>query len=102
MNSQDEHERSSGESACADEYAVPPCAPIRGRGAALWSFEVRLSPRERSVLSLISCGLSNKHIARELNIAPETVKSHTKHILVKMHAKNRAEAVARAAAWNLI
>jgi DNA-binding NarL/FixJ family response regulator len=62
----------------------------------------RLSPREQSVLRLISCGLSNKHIARELCIAPETVKSHAKNILAKFDARTRAEAVACAARCRLI
>jgi LuxR family transcriptional regulator, maltose regulon positive regulatory protein len=63
--------------------------------------EKPLSPRERSVLSLIRRGLSNKHIARELDIAPETVKTHAKHILAKLNARTRAEAVARTAAMNI-
>ena len=61
-----------------------------------------LSPRERSVLRLISTGLSNKCIARELQIAPETVKSHARSMLAKFNAKTRAEAVARAASMSLI
>jgi DNA-binding CsgD family transcriptional regulator len=36
-----------------------------------------------------------------LKIAPETVKSHAKHILAKLNAQTRAEAVARAAGMNL-
>jgi PAS domain S-box-containing protein len=58
-----------------------------------------LSPRERCVLLLICQGLSNKGIARELQIAPETVKSHAKQILLKLSARTRAEAVARAAGF---
>ncbi len=58
---------------------------------------VILSPRERTVLTLISRGLSNKRIAIALEIAPETVKTHAKHILLKLNAQTRAEAVARAA-----
>jgi LuxR family maltose regulon positive regulatory protein len=42
-----------------------------------------LSPRERSVLALLSEGRSNKDIARALSIAPETVKSHVKNIFGK-------------------
>ena len=60
-----------------------------------------LSPRERGVLLLICRGLSNKCIARELEIAPETVKSHAKRILLKLSARTRAEAVARAAGFKL-
>jgi DNA-binding NarL/FixJ family response regulator len=53
-----------------------------------------LSPREQTVFALICHGLNDKSIARELDIAPETVKSHAKNILAKLRAKNRAEAVA--------
>jgi LuxR family transcriptional regulator, maltose regulon positive regulatory protein len=60
-----------------------------------------LSARERGVLLLICRGLSNKGIARELQIAPETVKSHAKQILLKLSARTRAEAVARAAGFEL-
>jgi LuxR family maltose regulon positive regulatory protein len=60
-----------------------------------------LSPRENAVLRLICGGLSNKRIARSLQIAPETVKSHAKHILKKLNAQTRAEAVALAAEMSL-
>jgi ATP/maltotriose-dependent transcriptional regulator MalT len=61
-----------------------------------------LTQRERLIMQLIADGLSNKHIARELQIAPETVKSHAKHIFVKLNAQTRAEAVARAVGLRLI
>jgi len=60
-----------------------------------------LSPRQQGVLQLIALGLSNKQIARELGIAPETVKSHAKKILAKFHAKTRAAAVAHAARFRI-
>jgi ATP/maltotriose-dependent transcriptional regulator MalT len=53
-----------------------------------------LSRREVVVLHLISKGYSNKTIARELYITPETVKSHIKRIALKLSTKTRAEAVA--------
>lgn len=53
-----------------------------------------LSRREIVVLHLISKGYSNKTTARELHITPETVKSHTKRIALKLSTKTRAEAVA--------
>lgn len=53
-----------------------------------------LSRREVVVLHLISKGYSNKTIARELYITPETVKSHIKRIAIKFSTKTRAEAVA--------
>ncbi|RUL62261.1 helix-turn-helix transcriptional regulator [Dyella dinghuensis] len=61
-----------------------------------------LSARETIILRLMSLGLSNKSIARELQITPETVKSHAKHIFIKLASKNRAEAVSRATELGLI
>jgi ATP/maltotriose-dependent transcriptional regulator MalT len=61
-----------------------------------------LSPRERSVLRSMSSGLSNKRIAQELQIAPETVKSHAKGIFIKLAVQTRAHAVATASALGLL
>lgn len=61
-----------------------------------------LSPRERHIVSLMSHGLSNKRIAKQLGIAPETVKSHAKHILLKLAAQTRVEAVSRALSLRMI
>jgi DNA-binding CsgD family transcriptional regulator len=64
--------------------------------------DVHLSPREHSVLQLISRGHTNKRVAQSLGIAPETVKSHAKHIFVKLRAQSRLEAVMRALMLDLI
>ena len=64
--------------------------------------EVSLSARERSIVLLMSRGLSNKQIARTLSIAPETVKSHAKRIFVKLAVCSRAQAVCRAMTLGLI
>lgn len=56
----------------------------------------KLTARERDVLAMISQGLSNKCIARALEISPETVKSHVKHIFLKLEVSTRTEAVFRA------
>jgi DNA-binding NarL/FixJ family response regulator len=61
-----------------------------------------LSSRERHIVTLMSHGLSNKRIARKLGIAPETVKSHAKHILLKLAAQTRVEAVSRALSLGMI
>jgi LuxR family maltose regulon positive regulatory protein len=61
-----------------------------------------LSPREHSILRSMSCGLSNKRIARELQIAPETVKSHVKGIFIKLAVQTRAHAVSTASALGLL
>jgi LuxR family maltose regulon positive regulatory protein len=61
-----------------------------------------LSPREHSVLRSMSFGLSNKRIAKELQIAPETVKSHVKGIFIKLAVQTRAHAVSTAGAMGLL
>src|ERR1700693_1394493 len=52
-----------------------------------------LSPREAQILQLISRGLTNRTIAREIGIAPRTADQHVHNILVKVGARSRAEAV---------
>jgi DNA-binding CsgD family transcriptional regulator/transcriptional regulator with GAF, ATPase, and Fis domain len=55
-----------------------------------------LTAREHDVLTMISQGLSNKRVARALEISPETVKSHVKNIFLKLEVSTRAEAVFQA------
>jgi LuxR family maltose regulon positive regulatory protein len=73
-------------------------ARYAGHGAAQPSSRVSdpLTARERDVLAMISQGLSNKRVARTLEISPETVKSHVKHIFLKLEVTTRTEAVVRA------
>jgi DNA-binding CsgD family transcriptional regulator len=54
-----------------------------------------LTRREVEVLRLMAGGDTNGRIARRLVISEGTVKSHVKHILRKLGAANRAEAVSR-------
>ena len=61
-----------------------------------------LTARERDVLALISQGCSNKHIARALEISPETVKSHVKRIFFKLAVSTRAEAAFRSVSLGLL
>ncbi|WP_193166163.1 two-component system response regulator NarL [Microbulbifer hainanensis] len=51
-----------------------------------------LTSREYEILQLIADGLSNKLIARELDISDATVKVHVKHLLKKLSMRSRVEA----------
>ncbi len=61
-----------------------------------------LSVRERTIVLMMGHGLTNKMIARQLNIAPETVKSHAKRIFWKLTVQTRAQAVYRASELGLL
>jgi DNA-binding NarL/FixJ family response regulator len=53
-----------------------------------------LTPREREILQLLADGMSNADAAKRLFISQETVKSHVRHILAKLEADTRTQAVA--------
>jgi LuxR family transcriptional regulator, maltose regulon positive regulatory protein len=72
-----------GASAARDSHPLPPGVEA-------------LTPREVEVLRLLAAGASNQRIADELTVSIGTVKAHTSHILGKLGAGNRTEAVARA------
>jgi len=52
------------------------------------------TPRENEVLQLVADGLANREIGERLFLSEETVKSHVRHLLAKLHARSRAHAVA--------
>jgi DNA-binding NarL/FixJ family response regulator len=55
---------------------------------------VKLTPREKEIVALISEGLSNKEIAMHLHIATHTVKSHVHNILEKLTLSTRLQIAA--------
>lgn len=60
------------------------------------SDSVRMTPREREVLDLIAEGLSNKAIAKRLEISTHTVKSHVRNIMEKLTLHTRLQLAAYA------
>jgi DNA-binding NarL/FixJ family response regulator len=62
---------------------------------------IELTVRELELLKWVAQGYSNKAIAKEMSISPNTVKYHMKSVLQKLSVQNRAEAVATAirAGW---
>jgi DNA-binding NarL/FixJ family response regulator len=61
-----------------------------------------LSDREMDVLETLARGLTTNQIADQLVISENTVKTHVRHILEKLQASNRAEAVSKALQMGLI
>ncbi len=76
--------------------------PGRGAAAAVPGLVEPLTGRELEVLRLLAAGSSNQAIAGELVVTLDTVKKHVSHVLDKLGAANRTEAVARARELGLI
>jgi len=68
------------------EFARPAARAPRGNPGE------RLSPRETEILGFLAQGKSNKEIAAALTLTENTVKSHLKSILAKLHVENRVQA----------
>jgi DNA-binding NarL/FixJ family response regulator len=67
--------------------------PSAQAGQSLSALPAGLTPREAEVLSLIASGMSNREIAEHLTVSEGTVKSHINHLLTKIDARDRAQAV---------
>jgi DNA-binding NarL/FixJ family response regulator len=79
--------RRAVDAAVAQESFIDPDVPPRGsRG--------KLTRRQREILQLLANGESTTVAARELDLSEETVKTHTKHTLARLGARNRTHAVA--------
>jgi LuxR family maltose regulon positive regulatory protein len=77
--------------------------PARGVAtAAVATLPSPLTPRECDILGLIAAGQSNKAIARELGLGPETVKTHLKNVFLKLDVDRRTQAVLRAEELGLL
>jgi DNA-binding NarL/FixJ family response regulator len=71
------------------EFAARPAAPAPPDGEALRG----ITGREREVLALVARGLSNTEIAEHLHIGPGTAKTHVRHLLTKLDARDRVHLV---------
>jgi len=79
--------RKAVDAAAAQEKFIDPAVPPKGsRG--------KLTRRQRQILQLLANGESTTVAARELDLSEETVKTHTKHTMARLGAKNRTHAVA--------
>jgi two-component system nitrate/nitrite response regulator NarL len=61
-----------------------------------------LSPREQQILALEAEGLNAPEIARRLHVATSTVRTHHKHLLEKLEARDRAQLILHARRRKLI
>jgi DNA-binding NarL/FixJ family response regulator len=61
-----------------------------------------LTVRQREILQMLADGMQTDAVARQLGLSTETVRTHTKRILAKLHADTRTQAVAIAIRNGLI
>jgi two-component system, NarL family, invasion response regulator UvrY len=61
-----------------------------------------LSARQREILQMLANGMQTDHVAKELGLSTETVRTHTKRILAKLDASTRTQAVAIGLRYGLI
>jgi DNA-binding NarL/FixJ family response regulator len=61
-----------------------------------------LTARQREILQMLADGMQTDAVARQLGLSTETVRTHTKRILAKLHADTRTQAVAIAIRNGLI
>ncbi|MEQ9315091.1 MAG: response regulator transcription factor [Henriciella sp.] len=79
-----------------------PASPDAADGNPKAQAALGISERELEVLALLAEGLSNKDIARRLNVSPNTVKTHVSRLLEKLEANRRTQAISKARALGLV
>jgi LuxR family transcriptional regulator, maltose regulon positive regulatory protein len=80
----------------AGAIGIGAVSPPQGAASDVPRSDEALTPREREVLALVARGASTKEIARALDLSPNTVKTHTRHLFEKLGVGSRAAAAARA------
>jgi DNA-binding NarL/FixJ family response regulator len=91
---------SSGQSVISPEVTRPLLKAVAQNQGLI--FDGGLSRRELEVLEYLAQGKTTIQIAEELYVSENTVKTHVRHILGKLEASNRAEAVSKATQMGLI
>lgn len=81
-------------------FAAPKPAPFDGNPQAQASLGI--SPRELDVLRHIAAGRSNKEIAAQLHVSPNTIKTHAANLFEKLEARRRTDAINKARELGLI
>ena len=81
-----------GRMAISDSLAGVLARALRGEAQSVVRDTGPLTDRERDILACIATGMSNKLIARELDITEGTVKVHVKNLLKKLNFRSRVEA----------
>lgn len=77
-------------------------APPRPEGNPAAQASLGISEREMTVLRELAAGHANKQIARNLDISPNTVKTHVARLFEKLGARRRTDALARARELGLL
>ena len=86
-----------------ERYVAPALlSSLLGTVAPVEESATILTGRERDVLACLAQGRSNREIATQLFVGEETVKSHLSRLYVKLEARGRHDAVARALAAGLL
>jgi DNA-binding CsgD family transcriptional regulator len=70
--------------------------PVTAEPVSRASPAAGVSSRELQVLQLLAAGQSNKEMARQLGVSPNTIKTHVARLFEKLKARRRTEAIARA------
>ncbi len=75
-------------------FGPPKAEPGQGNPQA--QAALGISPRELAVLHALAAGRSNKEIALDLGVSPNTVKTHVARLFEKLDARRRTDAINKA------
>jgi predicted ATPase/class 3 adenylate cyclase/DNA-binding CsgD family transcriptional regulator len=98
----DERARTAGPEMRMEETPTPVHPPALPSRPSTGDLVEPLSAREIEVLHLLAEGLTNREIAQQLYLSPNTVRVHTFHIYGKLGVNNRMQAVAQARSLGLL